>query len=151
MKETGHAISEIGVGHVDLSIDTLEFYANMAPSALDGHYIPLPNGNYAQVHREPYGVVAAIVAWNYPFQMALYKVAMSLAAGNAVVMKPSSKTPINTIGLAKTFHEAGLPAGAFNVIQGDSSAGSALVTHPGVDKVSFTGSTEVGGKVLEMC
>jgi len=151
MQDTGHAISEIGPGHVDMAIDTLEYYGNLAPDAHEGHYIPLPNGNFTQVHREPYGVVAAIVAWNYPFQMALYKAAISLAAGNSVVMKPSSKTPINTVGLAKIFHEAGLPDGAFNVVQGGETCGTALVKHPLVDKVSFTGSTGVGGKVLEMC
>jgi len=149
-KDTGHPISEVGPAHVDFAIETLEYYATLCPSAHDGGYLPLPNGNYAQTIREPYGVVAAIVAWNYPFQMALYKAAIALAGGNAVVMKPSSKTPCNTVGLAQIFHEAGLPNGVFNVVQGGSQVGCDMVQHPLVDKVSFTGSTPVGAKILSM-
>ncbi|CAD7923913.1 unnamed protein product [Amoebophrya sp. A120] len=110
----------------------------------------LENGSFAQCLREPYGVCAAIVAWNYPFNMALYKASILLAAGNSIVMKPSSKTPINTMGLASLFTEAGLPDGVFNVVQGGSEQGSALCEHPGVDKISFTGSTPVGQKILKM-
>eukprot|EP00397_Hematodinium_sp_SG-2012_P031125 GEMP01033013.1.p1 GENE.GEMP01033013.1~~GEMP01033013.1.p1 ORF type:complete len:454 (+),score=108.35 GEMP01033013.1:326-1687(+) len=150
-RDTGHPVSEVGPGHVDIAIDTLEFYSSLCHTAHDGSYIPLANGNYAHTVREPYGVISAIVAWNYPFQMALYKVAIALAGGNAVVMKPSSKTPINTVGLAKIFHEAGLPKGVFNVVQGGAQVGSDLVQHPDVDKVSFTGSTGVGAKILAMC
>eukprot|EP00494_Astrolonche_serrata_P029431 UN29698 len=96
VQDSGHSISEVGCAHVDFAIDTLEYYANLSVNALNGDYIPLANNNFTYVRREPFGVVGAVVAWNYPFQMALYKVAISLAAGNAVVMKPSSKTPCTT-------------------------------------------------------
>lgn len=79
---------------------------------------------FALVHREPYGVTGAVVAWNYPVNMALYKGAILLAAGNAVVMKPSSKTPMNTVGLGRIFKEAGMPDGVFNVVQGGGAVGS---------------------------
>ncbi|CAD7953294.1 unnamed protein product [Amoebophrya sp. A25] len=149
-KDSGHCIAETTAAHVDAGVETLEYYANLAVSAHEGKTIPLADGSFAQCVREPYGPCAAIVAWNYPFNMALYKSAILLAAGNSIVMKPSSKTPINTMGLASLFSEAGLPPGVFNVVQGGADVGSALCEHPDVAKVSFTGSTPVGKKILTM-
>ena len=95
--------------------------------------------------REPMGVVAAITPWNFPLIQALWKIAPALACGNAVVHKPASYTPLTALKFAELAGEAGLPAGALNVISGGGRvAGGGLVKHPGVAKVSFTGSTEVG-------
>eukprot|EP00392_Amoebophrya_sp_AT5.2_P000404 g405.t1 len=149
-KDTGHCLAETSAAHVDAGIETLEYYANLAVRAHEGKVIPLASGSFAQSLREPYGVCAAIVAWNYPFNMALYKASILLAAGNSIVMKPSSKTPINTMGLASLFSEAGLPDGVFNVIHGGAEPGIALCEHPDVNKISFTGSTPVGQKILKM-
>ena len=95
--------------------------------------------------REPVGVVAAIVPWNFPFLLASWKVAPALAAGCAVIVKPASQTPLTAIELGRIGLEAGLPPGVLQILPGSGSgAGMALVRHPGVDKIAFTGSTEVG-------
>ena len=94
--------------------------------------------------REAVGVVGAIVPWNFPLAMALWKVAPALAAGCTVVLKPSPETPLTALRLAELALEAGLPAGVLNVVCGGGATGAALVEHPGVDKISFTGSTETG-------
>ena len=99
--------------------------------------------------REPVGVVGAIVPWNFPLLMAAWKVAPALACGNAVVLKPAEQTPLSALELAALAAEVGLPAGVLNVVPGyGESAGAALVRHPGVDKIAFTGSTEVGRLIM---
>jgi len=99
--------------------------------------------------REPVGVVAAIIPWNFPLKMAAWKLGPALAAGNTVVLKPSEETPVTAMELARLVHEAGLPPGVVNVITGfGEDAGVALCAHPLVDKVAFTGSTEVGRSVM---
>jgi phenylacetaldehyde dehydrogenase len=108
--------------------------------------IPFPPG--AQYHtytqREPVGVVAAVVPWNFPLAIALWKIAPALAAGCTVVVKPSPETPLTALRLAALAMEAGLPAGVLNVVCGGGATGAALCAHPGVDKISFTGSTPTG-------
>jgi acyl-CoA reductase-like NAD-dependent aldehyde dehydrogenase len=99
--------------------------------------------------REPVGVVAAIVPWNFPLQMAASKLAPALAAGNAVLLKPAEQTPLTALRLAELLTEAGLPPGTLQVLTGGPETGRALVRHPGVDKVSFTGSTEVGREIVK--
>ncbi|WP_369899626.1 aldehyde dehydrogenase family protein [Bacillus manliponensis] len=100
--------------------------------------------------REPLGVVAAITAWNFPMILAMWKLAPALAMGNSIVIKPASNTPLSTLKLAELATEAGIPDGVFNVVPGPgSSVGNALVTHPSVDKVAFTGSTEVGRRIMQ--
>ena len=91
-----------------------------------------------------YGVVGQVIPWNFPLLMLAWKVAPALAAGNTVVLKPAEFTPLTAIRFAQLVHEIGLPAGVFNLVTGDGSTGAALVDHPGVDKIAFTGSTEVG-------
>lgn len=101
--------------------------------------------------REPIGVCAGITPWNFPMILAAYKFAPALAMGNSIVMKPASITPVTTLELAKLLHDAGLPAGVFNVITGPgSSAGNYLAAHPQVDKIAFTGSTEVGKHIAHL-
>jgi phenylacetaldehyde dehydrogenase len=108
--------------------------------------IPGPPGSkfHTYTQREPVGVVGAIVPWNFPLAIALWKIAPALAAGCTVVLKPSPETPLTALRLAALAVEAGLPAGALNVVCGGATAGAALCAHPGVDKISFTGSTPTG-------
>src|SRR5205814_619238 len=101
--------------------------------------------------RQPLGVVAAIVPWNFPFPIACWKAAPALAAGNCVVLKPASLSPLTALQLGQLAHQAGLPPGVLQVISGAGSAiGDALVTHPLIRKISFTGSTSVGSHIMEL-
>jgi acyl-CoA reductase-like NAD-dependent aldehyde dehydrogenase len=105
----------------------------------------------AAVIKEPVGVVASIAPWNGPFNMAIAKIVPALVTGCSVVYKPAPETPLDAFHIAEAFAEAGLPAGAFNLITGGRDAGRALVVHPGVDKVSFTGSTAAGREIGREC
>ncbi len=116
--------------------------------------IPFPPGvryhTYSQ--RVPVGVVGAIVPWNFPLAMAIWKIAPALACGCTVILKPAEETPLTALRLAELAIEAGVPTGVLNVVTGDGEqAGAALVRHPGVDKIAFTGSTEVGRLIGEQC
>jgi phenylacetaldehyde dehydrogenase len=100
---------------------------------------------HAYTLREPVGVVGQIIPWNVPLMMAAWKLAPALACANTVVLKPAEQTPLSALYLADLMHEAGLPTGVTNVVTGfGETAGAALAAHPGVDKIAFTGSTEVG-------
>jgi gamma-glutamyl-gamma-aminobutyraldehyde dehydrogenase len=122
----------------------LQWYAE-AIDKLYGEIAPTAPGQLALVTREPLGVVAAVVPWNYPLETAMWKLAPALAAGNSVVLKPSEETPLSVLRLAELAAEAGLPDGVLNVVPGRGEvAGRALGLHPDVDAVAFTGSTEVG-------
>lgn len=119
------------------------------PTKMYGETNPTDDRLFVYSLREPVGVCAGIIPWNYPLIMAAWKVAPALAFGNAIVLKPAEQTPITALKLAEICLEAGVPEGVVNVVTGfGSEAGQALVQHPGVDKVAFTGSTEVGRKVL---
>ncbi|HKA95839.1 MAG TPA: aldehyde dehydrogenase [Streptosporangiaceae bacterium] len=124
------------------------YYAGLADK-LEGRQIPAPSPNYlVYTRREPVGVVAAITPWNSPLLLMTWKVAPALAAGCAVVVKPSEHSPVSTLGFAQLFEQAGFPPGVFNVVTGLSrEVGAALAGHPGVDKVAFTGSTATGRAV----
>lgn len=114
-----------------------------------GQTVPLSAKGVGLTFREPVGVCALIVPWNFPFAIATWKVAPALALGNSVVLKPATQTPLTALRLAELALEAGLPAGVFNVLPGPGgAAGGALVEHPEVDKIAFTGSTEVGSDVM---
>lgn len=116
--------------------------------------IPFPPGTKyrTSTHRVPVGVVGAIVPWNFPLAMAMWKIAPALATGCTVVLKPAEETPLTALRLAELALEAGVPPGVLNVVTGDGeTAGAALVRHPGVDKISFTGSTEVGRLIGAQC
>ncbi|WP_161884182.1 aldehyde dehydrogenase [Deinococcus alpinitundrae] len=124
-----------------------EYYAGAADK-LHGETIPSDKPNYfIYTRREPVGVVAAIVPWNSPLLLLTWKLAPLLAAGCTVVVKPADQTPVSALEFARRVEEAGFPPGVFNVVTGGAAVGAALVAHPGVDKVAFTGSTEVGIKV----
>jgi aldehyde dehydrogenase (NAD+) len=126
------------------SIDALRYYAGWT-TKLQGDTLPV-RGNYLNYTlREPVGVVGAIIPWNFPLLMAVWKVAPALACGNTVVLKPAEQTPLTALELARIGAEAGLPPGVLNVVPGMGEvAGAALVRHPDVDKIAFTGSTSVG-------
>ena len=97
--------------------------------------------------REPVGVCGQIVPWNFPLLMATWKIAPALAAGCTIVLKPAEQTPLSALRLGELALEAGLPPGVLNVLTGDGETGAALVDHPGVDKIAFTGSTAVGREI----
>ncbi|MEU1272304.1 aldehyde dehydrogenase family protein [Streptomyces sp. NPDC005799] len=105
-------------------------------------------GVFHYTRREPVGVCALITPWNFPLMIASWKLAPALACGNTVVLKPAEQTPMTTVRLAELCQEAGVPSGVVNLLTGGPSAGRALIEHPGVDKVSFTGSTEVGREIV---
>lgn len=130
--------------------DTIEYYGGLAAN-LVGDFLPLPGKSFAYTVREPLGVVAGIGAWNYPFQMAAWKSSPALACGNSVVFKPSQFTPLTAVMLAEIYSEAGLPDGCFNVIQGEAETGRLLTSHPGIDKVTFTGSVPTGSSIMASC
>nr|WP_298372358.1 betaine-aldehyde dehydrogenase [uncultured Halomonas sp.] len=144
---TGKPISETSTVDIVTGADSLEYYAGLAP-AIEGTQIPLREDSFVYTRREPLGVVGAIGAWNYPIQIACWKAAPALAAGNAVVFKPSEVTPLTTLKLAEIFSEAGLPDGVFNVVQGAGEVGAMLSEHEGIDKVTFTGEAGTGKKVM---
>ncbi|MCB8890027.1 betaine-aldehyde dehydrogenase [Vreelandella malpeensis] len=146
-RNTGKPLSETGSVDILTGADALEYYAGLAPM-IEGSQIPLREDSFVYTRREPLGVIGAIGAWNYPLQIACWKAAPALAAGNAVVFKPSEVTPLTALKLAEIFTEAGLPAGVFNVVQGDGRVGAMLSEHPGIAKVSFTGEVGTGKKVM---
>ncbi|MBI4230860.1 MAG: aldehyde dehydrogenase family protein [Planctomycetes bacterium] len=129
---------------VAMTVDTLRYYGGWADK-IAGHTLPVEGPHLTYTLREPVGVVAAIVPWNFPLNIASWKFSPALAAGCTLILKPASETPLTALLFAEIALEAGFPPGAFNVVTGPGSVvGNALVRHPGVDKVSFTGSTEVG-------
>jgi betaine-aldehyde dehydrogenase len=133
-----------------LGARVFEYYAG-AISKFFGETIPVARGGFNFTLRQPMGVVAAIVPWNFPFPIACWKAAPALAAGNCVVLKPASLSPLTALRLGELAHEAGLPAGVLQVIPGvGSEIGDALAQHPLVRKISFTGSTEVGSHLMQL-
>ncbi|HEX9709227.1 MAG TPA: aldehyde dehydrogenase family protein [Candidatus Thermoplasmatota archaeon] len=126
---------------------TLEYYAGMADK-IEGRTIPVPGSRLNYTLREPFGVTAHIAPWNYPFQLAMRSLAPALAAGNTAVLKPASLTPLSAIEMARAAGEASLPPGTFNVLTGSgATVGHALVSHPKVQAVAFTGSVTTGLEV----
>ena len=143
--DTGKPYQETSVVDATSGADALEYYGGMA-ATLTGEHIPMGE-NWVYTRREPLGVCVGIGAWNYPTQIACWKGAPALACGNAMVFKPSETTPLCALKVAEILHEAGLPAGLYNVIQGMGEVGSALVEDARVNKVSLTGSVPTGRKV----
>jgi len=135
---------------VALGARIFEFYAG-AVTKFGGQTLPVSRGGFDFTLRQPMGVVAAIVPWNFPFPIACWKVAPALAAGNTVLLKPASQSPLSALKLGEVAASAGLPAGVLQVLPGAGSAvGDALVQHPLVRKISFTGSTEIGKRIMEL-
>jgi betaine-aldehyde dehydrogenase len=129
---------------VDDAANCFEFYAGLA-TKIHGETMSVPSNSFSYVVREPIGVCAQIVPWNYPLLMAVWKFAPALAAGNCVILKPSEFTPLNVIRLAQVFKDAGVPDGVVNIVTGDgATAGNALISHPLIDKIAFTGGSKTG-------
>ncbi|MFV2007163.1 MAG: aldehyde dehydrogenase family protein [Longimicrobiales bacterium] len=129
-------------------VENFRYYAGLADK-IQGDTIPVSGPFLNYTLREPVGVVGCIVPWNFPLSLAAWKVAPALACGNAVILKPAEQTPLSVLRLGELGAEAGLPPGALNVLPGfGETAGAALVRHPGVDVIAFTGSTEVGKIIM---
>ena len=143
--DTGKPISETLYVDATSGADALEYFGGLAGS-LTGEHIQLGE-DWVYTRREALGLCVGIGAWNYPTQIACWKGAPALACGNAMIFKPSETTPLCALKVAEILHEAGLPAGLYNVIQGTGAVGAPLVTDPRVDKVSLTGSVPTGRKV----
>lgn len=146
--DTGKPLAETRFVDIVTGADVLEYYAGLIP-AIEGEQIPLRETSFVYTRREPLGVVAGIGAWNYPIQIALWKSAPALAAGNAMIFKPSEVTSLTALKLAEIYTEAGVPDGVFNVVTGSGrEVGTWLTEHPRIEKISFTGGTDTGKKVM---
>jgi acyl-CoA reductase-like NAD-dependent aldehyde dehydrogenase len=142
-KPLGQATAEVALG-----ADFFTYFAGHAELP-NGRTHPADAGYFVYSIREPYGVVGAISPWNYPFLLACWKTAPALAVGNSIVLKMAEQTPLSTAELGRLTLEAGMPAGVFNIVHGDGpTTGAALVAHPKVPKLTFTGSTAVGQAIL---
>ncbi|GAA3551495.1 betaine-aldehyde dehydrogenase [Zobellella aerophila] len=146
VRDTGKPWQEASVVDVVTGADSIEFFAGLAPS-IEGNQQQL-GADFYYTRREPLGICAGIGAWNYPLQIACWKSAPALACGNSMIFKPSEETPLGALKLAEIFIEAGMPAGVFNVVQGDGAVGAWLSHHPDIAKVSFTGEVGTGKKVM---
>jgi aldehyde dehydrogenase (NAD+) len=147
--ENGKTLREAAGADVGPAIDTFRYYAGWVRK-IYGETIPVDGPYLNYTLREPVGVVGAIVPWNYPLQLASWKIAPALACGCSIVLKPSELTPLNALKLAQLCMEAGLPEGVLNVVTGyGATAGEALGRHMDVDKISFTGSTRTGRALLK--
>lgn len=146
VRDTGKPLQEADAVDVVTGADVIEYFAGLAPS-VEGIQQDL-GGDFYYTRREPLGVCAGIGAWNYPIQIACWKSGPALAAGNALIFKPSEETPMGAIKLAEIYIEAGVPAGVFNVVQGAAEVGQWLTHHPDIEKVSFTGEVGTGKKVM---
>jgi aldehyde dehydrogenase (NAD+) len=146
--DNGKPIFESAKIDVPTAADALSYFGESADK-LYGDTFPARPDAMLLTLREPVGVVGAITPWNFPLLQAMWKIAPALALGNTVVLKPASLTPLTALLFADLLREAGLPAGAFNVIPGPgATVGGAMAEHPGIDKISFTGETETGKKIL---
>jgi aldehyde dehydrogenase (NAD+) len=147
--DNGKPIFESSQIDVPAACDVLEYYGGWADK-LTGETVPVAGNVFNYTLREPVGVVAAIVPWNFPLLLATWKIGPALAAGNTVLLKPASQTPLTALKLAQIAEEVGLPPGVLNVIPGPGGVvGDALVRHPGVDKIAFTGETRTGRSILK--
>jgi acyl-CoA reductase-like NAD-dependent aldehyde dehydrogenase len=149
-EEMGCAASQSRQAQTGLVAPVFEYYAELIRS-FPFERVETSGDKGALVSSEPAGVVAAIVPWNAPVTLAAWKVAPALAAGCTVVVKPAPEAPLSNFILAEALDEAGLPPGVVNVVPADRPAGEHLVTHPGVDKVAFTGSTAAGKRIMSLC
>ncbi|MDA3139911.1 betaine-aldehyde dehydrogenase [Vibrio metschnikovii] len=147
VQDTGKPIQEALAVDITTGADVIEYFAGLAPT-LQGEQQPLSNSQFFYTRKEPLGICAGIGAWNYPIQIAMWKSAPALAAGNTMIFKPSEETPLSALKLAEIFTQAGLPDGVFNVVQGDARVGQMLTAHPEIAKVSFTGESGTGKAVM---
>ncbi len=137
--DNGKPISEARAGDLPLVIDVLRYYAGYADK-IHGQTIPIRGNYFTYTRREPVGVAGQIIPWNFPMLMVAWKWGPALAAGCTIVMKPAEQTPLTCLRMARLAQKAGIPDGVINVVPGyGPTAGAAIVKHPGVDKIAFTG------------
>ena len=145
--DNGKPVKLAGRVDVPLAVEHLRYFAGW-PTKIVGDTLPVTQPNmHCYTRKEPVGVCAQIIPWNFPLLMAAWKIAPALAAGCTIVLKPAEQTPLTALRLGELALEAGIPEGVLNVITGDGETGAALVDHPDVDKIAFTGSTEVGREI----
>ncbi len=145
---TGKTLFDSGKVEIPFAAEVFRYFAGWA-TKIHGETLALRDNAFTFTLRQPIGVVGAIVPWNFPFLLSSWKIAPALAAGNTVVLKPASQTPLTALKFAELCQEAGLPEGVFNVVTGPGgTVGMALVRDPRVDKIAFTGSTEVGKQIM---
>ncbi|NYZ12270.1 aldehyde dehydrogenase [Azospirillum sp. RWY-5-1] len=141
-------VGQLVAGDIAVTAEQIRFFAELADKE-GGALAPTDDDSLGMTITEPYGVVGAITPWNFPLSMAGWKLAPALAAGNAVVLKPSEMTPFSTVLMAQLAIRAGLPAGLINVVLGDGpTTGAAITGHPEIAKISFTGSTAAGSAIM---
>ncbi len=147
--DNGKPLAVARVADVPLAVDLFRYMAGWA-TKIEGNTIPFSPKYLAYTRREPVGVVGQIIPWNFPLLMAAWKLGPALATGCTVVLKPAEQTPLSALLLAEIIAEAGFPEGVVNVVTGyGETAGAALAAHPDVDKIAFTGSTEVGKLIVQ--
>jgi phenylacetaldehyde dehydrogenase len=151
--DNGKPLKISRIADVPLTIEHMRYYAGWA-TKIEGNTIPItladPSSYFAYTVREPIGVVGQIIPWNFPLLMAAWKLGPALAAGCTVVLKPAEQTPLSALRLGELIQEAGFPEGVVNIVPGyGETAGAALAAHPDVDKIAFTGSTEVGKLIVQ--
>lgn len=146
--DSGKPVTAVQRQDLPATIDTLTFYAGLADK-IDGTVIPARADTLTYTLREPLGVVGAIIPWNFPLMIGMWKIAPALACGCTMVLKPAEDTPLTAIRIGELALEAGIPPGVLNVVPGRGSvAGQAIIDHPDIDKVTFTGSPATGRKIL---
>jgi aldehyde dehydrogenase (NAD+) len=142
-------IAQMMQGDIPVVAEQIRFFGEFADKE-GSDVVPTAAGSFGMTLSEPYGVVGAITAWNVPLSLAAWKLAPALAAGNAVVLKPSEMTPFSTLFIAELALRAGIPAGLVNIVLGDGpTTGAAITGHPDIGRVSFTGSTAAGGAIMQ--
>ncbi|MFS0838033.1 aldehyde dehydrogenase family protein [Paenibacillus sp. 1P03SA] len=146
--DNGKPIAETRAADLPLAVEHLRYFAGWSTKIV-GQTIPVSGGYFNYTRHEPVGVVGQIIPWNFPLLMAMWKLGAALASGCTVVLKPAEQTPLSALYLAGLIQEAGFPPGVVNIVPGyGETAGQALVGHPQVDKIAFTGSTEVGRSIM---
>ncbi|MCM3653735.1 aldehyde dehydrogenase family protein [Metabacillus litoralis] len=148
-RDNGLPINETKFIAMPAMIDVLEFYAGLA-NKVQGSTLASPNNRFNYTLKEPVGVVGAIVPWNFPLMLTMWKLAPALATGNTIVIKPAEQTPVSILEMVKIFQKVGIPDGVINVVPGfGRTAGDALSSHQDVDKITFTGSTNTGRLIMQ--
>src|SRR3954468_19314978 len=145
--DNGKPIFESRYVDMPMVIDVLRYYAGLA-TKIHGETVNTFETAFTYTLREPVGVVGLIVPWNFPLLLASWKVGPALACGNTIVLKPAEQTPLTTLRFGELVMEAGFPAGVVNIVTGGPETGKAIVAHPGIDKIAFTGSTAVGKEIM---
>src|SRR5579864_1270319 len=145
--DNGKPIFESRYVDMPMVVDVLRYYAGLA-TKIQGETVNTFETAFTYTLREPVGVVGLIVPWNFPLLLASWKVGPALACGNTLVLKPAEQTPLSTLKFGELVVEAGFPAGVVNILTGGPATGKAIVAHPGIDKIAFTGSTVVGKEIM---